>query len=204
MQSERMIARHERPIHTPWGVADHARDYAEGITFYRTPSHGGFKLSPERLKQMPPALRGKSSWFEEDCEWAKVAFAFPETFPEKHRESAIRTLKEWYPDEYEAVTGETLVAGQSHIKDERLFHERHVNDWIVISAISSDQHPCMVECIATIGGTRGEWSKPEPEQRRYLVPDSEYAQRSKFGFVIDPACHARYDGPSSFVTWRAK
>lgn len=204
MQSERMISRHERPIHTPWGVADHAREYAEGITFYGTPSHGGFKLSPERLKQMHPALRQRSPFFEEDSEWAKVAFSFPEAFPEKHRETAIRTLKEWHPDAYEAVTGETLAPGESHIKDRRLFHEKHAEDWIVISAISSDQHPGQVECIATIGGKRGEWDKPDPDEHRYLVPEAEYSQRSKFGFVTDPARHALYDGPSSFVTWRAK
>ncbi|MEQ8285731.1 hypothetical protein [Thalassospira sp.] len=203
MQSARMISRHALCVHTPWGIADHCREYAEGITFYGTPSHGGFKLSPERLAAMHPALRVPAGWFEEDCEWAKVAFAFPECFTPEQREAAIHTLKDWCPDAYEAATGETLAPGASYIKDQRLFHEKHAEDWIVISAISSDQHPGQVECIATIGGKRGEWGKADPEERRYLVPKAEYDKRGSHGFVINPALHAPYDGQSSFIARRA-
>lgn len=203
MQSARMISRHEKPVHTPWGVADYAREYAEGIVFYGTPSHGGFKLSPERLTQMHPALQGNSCWFEEDSNWAKVAFAFPDCFTPEQSDAAIRTLKDWCPDAYEAVTGEILAPGDSHIKDQRLFHECHANDWVVISAISSDQHPGEIECIATLGGKRGKWGKPDPIERRYLVPKAEYDRRGPHGFVIDPARHTLYDGPSSFATWEA-
>lgn len=203
MQRERMIFPDERPVHTPWGVADYAREYAEDIVFYGTPSHGGFKLSAERLAQMHPALRERGGWFEEDCAWAKVAFAFRERFNDEQHEAAIRTLKDWCPDEYEAVTGKPLAPGDSHIKDQRLFHECHAQDWMVISAIRSDQHTGMVECIATLGGKRGEWGRPDPERRRYLVPDAEYDGRGKFGFVIDPDRHVLCDSPSSFLSGRA-
>jgi len=196
VQRERMIFPNERPVHTPWGVADYAREYAEGIVFYSTPSHGGFKLSAERLAQMHPALREKDGWFEEDCAWAKVAFAFPECFTDEQQEAAIRTLKDWCPDEYEAVIGKTLAPGDSHTKDQRLFHECHAQDWVVISAIRSDQHSGMVECIATLGGKRGQWGKPDSAERRYLVPDAEYDRRGEFGFVIDPDRHALCDGPT--------
>lgn len=191
------------PAYTPWGKADHEKAYAEGIVFHGTPSHGGFKLSAERLARMHPALREKDGWFEEDCAWAKVAFAFPECFTGEQQEAAIQTLKDWCPDEYEAATGETLAPGDSRVKDERLFLERHANDWIVIGAIRSDRHPGVVECIATIGGRRGHWSKPGSTERCYLVPDAEYDRRGQFGFVIDPDRHALRDGPSSFVARRA-
>lgn len=36
------------PTYTPWGKADYEKVYAEGIVFYGTPSHGGFKLDRER------------------------------------------------------------------------------------------------------------------------------------------------------------
>ena len=202
MQRERMLLPSERPVHTPWGVADYAREYAAGIVFYGTPSHGGFKLSAERLVRMHPALRETDGWFEEDCDWAKVAFAFPECFTDEQHEAAIRALKDWYPDEYEVVTGETLAPGDSHIKDQRLFHERHAQDWVVISAIRSDRHPGMVECIAALGGKRGEWGRSDPEKRRYLVSDAEYDRRGEFDFVIDPDRHALCDGPSSFLSGR--
>jgi len=202
VQRERMTFLNERPVLTPWGVADYAREYAEGIVFYGTPSHGGFKLDRERNAKVHPALRERDGFYEEDCAWAKVAFTFPNVFSEKDREAAIRTLKDWCPDEYEAVTGETLAPGDSHIKDQRLFHECHAQDWVVISAIRSDQHPGMVECIATLGGKRGEWGKSDREKRRYLVPDAEYNRRGKFGFIIDPIRHEHCDGSYSFLTGR--
>lgn len=186
-------------VHTPWGVADHETVLAEGITFYGTPSHGGFRLDAGRNARVHPALRETDGWYEEDCAWAKVAFTFAEAFSAKDREAAIRTLKEWYPDEYETVTGIILAPGESRTRDERLFLERHVNDWIVISAITSDQHPGMVACVATRGGVRPAWGKPRLEQRHYLVPETEYRQRGRFGFVIDPGRHAPCDGPSGFV-----
>ena len=54
------------PAYTPWGKADHEKVHAEGIVFHGTPSHGGFKLSAERLARMHPALRETDGWFEED------------------------------------------------------------------------------------------------------------------------------------------
>lgn len=188
---------HEKSVYTPWGKADHEKIYAEGIVFYGTPSHGGFKLDRVRNAQMPSALRERGGWYEEDCAWAKVAYAFPDIFPKEERASAIQTLKAWYPDEWEALTGTILAPGESFLKDERCFLEEHARDWIVISAITSEQHPGMVECIATLGGTRNGNS-----ERRFLVPDDEYRQRNPFGFVIDEAKHAPYAGQSSFVTLR--
>lgn len=70
---------------TPWGKADSAEKIAEGITFYSTPSHGGVKLSPERLASMPAMLReikpfAGPGWYEEDCDYSLVVLAFPECF----------------------------------------------------------------------------------------------------------------------------
>lgn len=197
MQSGRFISPTEPPTHTPWGVADYVREHAPGIAFYATPSHGGFRLSAERLEEMHPALRRSDRWFEEDCDWAKVAFCFPKYFSEAGRLQAIQTLKDWSPDLYEAATGQTLAPGSSYKRDQHLFYERHVRDWVVISALNSDRYPGMVECIATLGGQRGAMGQPDPAERRYLVPVAEYDQRSRFGFVINPGCHARCDGPSS-------
>ena len=67
-----------------------------------------------------------------------------------------------------------------------------------MSAILSNQRPGMTEVVAKIGGghIRG------GEERRFLVASDEYAGRGRFGFVIDLARHAEYDGPSSFIGWR--
>jgi hypothetical protein len=52
----------------------------------------------------------------------------------------------------------------------------------------------LVECVATLGGER------RGKERRFLVSDAEY-DPGRHGFVIDPARHETYDGPSRFVGW---
>ena len=92
---------------TPWGVADRVTEVAPGIVAYSTPSHGGLRVSPERWAEMPAALRrisaesryhGGERWFEEDCEWAAVAVAFPSAFEASELESARGILRSVYPD----------------------------------------------------------------------------------------------------------
>ena len=63
-----------RPIYTPWGWANPAYDVepiADGVDFISTASHGGLRLTPERIAQIPAdirkTMRGRK-WFEEDCE----------------------------------------------------------------------------------------------------------------------------------------
>jgi hypothetical protein len=58
----------------------------------------------------------------------------------------------------------------------------------------------MTEVVAKVGGAHLRVG----EERRFLVPSDEYAERGKFGFVIDLTRHAEYDGPSSFVGWRRR
>ena len=137
-------------------------------------------------------MRERSGWYEEDCAWSKVAFTFPEIFSGNDREAAVATLKNWYPDAYEAITGVQLAPGDSVVKDERRFHQAHADDWVTISAITSDRHPGMIECVAAKGGARG--YVPE---RRYLVAQEEYRNRGRFGFVIDEARHVLCDGPGA-------
>lgn len=71
---------------TPWGIADGATQYGPGLVFYYTPSHGGFHVEPDLLATMPAHLRsirpfcGQEGWYEEDCDYALVALAFPDRF----------------------------------------------------------------------------------------------------------------------------
>jgi hypothetical protein len=92
------------PAETPWGHPDTIEHIAEGITWYSTPSHGGYHLSPERLQAMPEYLRNcsftKDQWFEEDCSWCAVVLAFPAHFREEDQKVAQLT--------YDAVYGGKL------------------------------------------------------------------------------------------------
>jgi hypothetical protein len=80
------VSRLSSQIQTPWGIADFATEYAHGIVFFSTPSHGGFHLLPERNAEVLakfPGFRtfsGAVGWYEEDCDWALVALTFPHLF----------------------------------------------------------------------------------------------------------------------------
>lgn len=183
---------------TPWGVAQLSRQFADGIVLHFTASHGGFHLDEIANAVVHPLFRNDDRFYEEDCEWAKVAHTFPQLFTAYERRLADRILRDYHPDAYERVMKVTLKGGQSHIRDRQEFEGRHRNDWVVIAALNSDHKPCFVECIATLGGIRGETG-----ERRFLVPRADYTI-GRHGFVIDPAKHQPYDGPSSFVTWAAR
>lgn len=91
--------RSERARHpTPWDMSDNMTIYAPGIVCYDTPSHGGFRIDADRLSTMPPLLRNADGWFEEDCEWAKVAIAFPRYFTAHERKHARKTIEQWFPE----------------------------------------------------------------------------------------------------------
>lgn len=183
---------------TPWGRAQVSRQFADGIVLHSTASHGGFHLDENANGTVHAHYRNDTEFYEEDCEWAKVAHAFPHLFTAYERRLADRTLRDYYPDPYERVMGVTLTGSQSHLRDRQEFEKRHCNDWVVIAALNSDRQPGLVECIATLGGIRGDTS-----ERRFLVPRSDYVI-GRHGFVIDPLKHQPYDGPSSFVSWAAR
>lgn len=194
-----------REIHssanTPWGPSQGATVYAEGVTAHSTAGHGGFHLSAERNRKVNSMLRSPGGWYEEDEAWAIVVLTLPDLFTTYERRHAEKTVKDSYPDAWEVITGSVLESGESREKDRRAFELRHADDWIVVSAILSDQQPGFTEVIAAKGGQQTEHTPV----RRHLIPKDEYGiSGGPFGFVIDPERHAVYDGPSSFVTWAAR
>lgn len=87
-----------RPKHTPWGKPQTTTETAEGITFFRTPGHGGYHLDPKRqriVQRLFPDHRpfAGGPWYEEDQDWAVVALAFPESFDVTGLRAAIRTAR---------------------------------------------------------------------------------------------------------------
>lgn len=175
----------------PWGASQGGSVYAEGIVFHVTASHGGFNLDDARNAAMPAALRIESGWYEEDCDWALVAFGFPELFTAYERRIAEKTLRDTYPERWEAVHGRALAPGESFTKDRRLFEEAHAQDWIVISASMSGTTPGLVQCVAALGGKRDR--RP---YRGFLVPKAEY-RAGPHGFVIDEARHEPWELPAA-------
>jgi hypothetical protein len=185
---------------TPWGGSQFASIYADGVIKHSTAGHGGFHLSSDRNRQVDPMVRNEGGWYEEDAEWALVAATFPGLFTVYERRCADETIRNSWPAFWEKIHGRLLGPGESVSKDRAEYERRHAGDWVVISAIQSRDHVGMTEVVATIGGQRGH----RREERRFLVPQTEYALRSPFGFVIDLERHIAHDGPSSFVGRQVK
>ena len=96
-------------IETPWGHPDRSKEIAPGIVRYDTPSHGGYYVSPERVMTMPKPLRefepfAAPNWYEEDCDWAIVALAFPQFFPADAIPAALKTLEHFQPELFTQVS----------------------------------------------------------------------------------------------------
>ena len=127
---------------TPWGAANGRYRYGFGVSFYSCPGHGGFKVSDGMLAQMPPALAniGRDGWFEEDCDWAAVAAAFPRMFTADELDSAFQSLRDYHPDAFEQWSGETCDPSNSHLRAKEAFTREHRNDHVATAAISGRSH----------------------------------------------------------------
>uniref|UniRef100_UPI0038B304C1 DUF7007 domain-containing protein n=2 Tax=Bacteria TaxID=2 RepID=UPI0038B304C1 len=75
-----------------------------------------------------------------------------ELFTGYERAAAEKTIRNTWPDEWEAIHGAKLTEGESWIKDRRAFDQRHAADHVVTSAIFSEHHPDMTEVVAVVGG----------------------------------------------------
>jgi hypothetical protein len=92
-----------RPLtNSPWGLIQQVTQIAEGIWQVSTASHGGLKVSDQRLAAMPAQRRATpyshDGWFEEDLDWALVAVSFPEAFRPDDLAMARQSLAQYYPD----------------------------------------------------------------------------------------------------------
>lgn len=100
-------------IRTPWGDADdNGTQLAEGITLFSTPSHGGIRLSEERIAQLPKGMGLQDSnflkslkWWEEDCDAIVPVILFREDIENSSTfnagldfESLERTLAHTHPN----------------------------------------------------------------------------------------------------------
>lgn len=178
---------------TPWGTADRVRYHAEGIVFYGTPSHGGFKLDRQRNAAVPDYMRAPGGWYEEDCDWAIVVVVHPIAFKDdpKALEDARDSLRNWQPEHYERFFGVELQPGESMKKDEARFHKDHANDLLVLAAWGDwhDKVPTgMVGVVASVGGDR---TTGRESHRYFLVSRDEYNDKDKrrFSFIVDPTQH---------------
>jgi uncharacterized protein DUF7007 len=106
---------------TPWGEAIHQSHLADGIDYFETGGHGGYRVSVERIKEMQPDLvtarwfhvskqpgafgeltKFDDHWFEHDCEACKVALTWPDLFPRADMLGAHDMVKQYWPKQLAA------------------------------------------------------------------------------------------------------
>lgn len=198
----------ERPQYkmhsSPWGNVDGWTPFGDlGLYQHSTSSHGGIYVPDEMLAMMPEPYRkanhyGGKNWFEEDCEWALVALSFPSGHSEKQMDSAIRTVKNWYPHQFMAVTGIKLTTEDSSELLMEAERERAKGKYVANCAWGHGNNTThnridvpegMVGVAASIGGRDENGRTDESTLRYFLIPDEEYQTRSRFGFILEKEYH---------------
>jgi hypothetical protein len=98
-------------VNTPWGPPQDVEELAPGVYQHMTAGHGGIEVTPAAARLLSSEARnealrwGRSLWFEEDVDWAIVAYEKPEWFGKSGIQSAAeRTVKQWHK-EYAAAKG---------------------------------------------------------------------------------------------------
>ena len=171
-------------MYTPWGKSDYQKTYIEnGIVFHGTPSHGGFKVYKKYNHQIPEYMRNSDGWYEEDCEWCKVAIIFPELFVDSYSR-ALDTFRNWLPDEYQKYFGITLRSDESYILKERELREASKDKYVVTSAMNTFDGNVKVHAVR--GGRLENGQYASNDEKWFLVPKHEYNSRH---FVIDETNH---------------
>ena len=168
--------RSQTPVGTPWGQSQTAHPHGDGITFYSTSSHGGFRVDSPTLKMMPAPLRVAGGWFEEDCDASLVIVAFPDRFSPSEVESAMRDLKNTFPDRYTAWTGKALDESESSTLREREFVARTANVFVARAAWGSWHEDVSRGSVGVIA-----WRSSTKEEAGFLVPADDYKRRGEFG-----------------------
>lgn len=107
IELEQLGRRGERPsLSTPWGSSQWTTIYADGVQKHSCAGHGGFELSPERNRHVPQVLHNPAGYYEEDCEWAAVATAFPDLFTALERADAERCIRAFDHEAWKAIYGQ--------------------------------------------------------------------------------------------------
>lgn len=171
------------PVITPWGAPDDHIQIQEGLDWYGTPSHGGYRVATALYKEAcarqgipekepDPEDGPVHMWFEEDCDWAFVAIAFPEHFQEEQDDVPVLMLAEkailhTYPEYWEKWKGRELQPGESMEKDRLEFMKAHKGEYM--ESRSGTLVTGTIIIYATPDGDRR-----SDDERIFLVPDEKY------------------------------
>lgn len=180
----------DRGYPTPWGPAQTRYKYTDQVSFYSCAGHGGYKVNKADNARIPAPLRNADGWYEEDCESAIVHYFLLADFNTENygREDFANVVRNYWPDEWTAATGEPLTPEQSSELRKRKFAADNADNWVAIAAWGDWEGwvpEGKVGVCATKGGHRSTWGHEVPEAR-FLVPADDYKNRNG-SFVVDLA-----------------
>ena len=101
-----------RPKNSPWGAVQDCDEYADGIAFVYTASHGGIVLSAARERKVAHLkganFLGSTKYWEEDCDWSipfvvfqddiREAWAQPQDMFETMLAAAKKTIEHYHSE----------------------------------------------------------------------------------------------------------
>lgn len=187
---------------TQWGEAQYVTEIAPGIAVFGTAGHGGVKLSAARNRLVHPLVRQAGGWYDEDDHAVIVQWTFPEeTCPlvsrgythdvdlDDHITATEKVFIDHFPDEYEQMTGEVLLPGQSSTRDSAVWEEDHKDRFAVRSALTDPDDPdfAIIHARRADTGVTKKFRVPNDEYRagngveaavggRFIVDESKYPE----------------------------
>ncbi len=167
---------------SPWGHIQNAEQYDRGFASVSTAGHGGFRCAPGwAAENLSNAARrrgmswGGALWYEEDCDWAIVAWEVPQFWPLifKHTgkdyipgKRLLETLSSWNCDYLLEVGVKPDPKGQAYYDQSREGDRRRKekDPDLIISTSALSRRPGIVEVHTA------------DDQKHYVTSDS-YAKR---------------------------
>jgi len=166
---------------TPWGRAQYSLTFARGVASVGCAGHGGIRVSRGLAKKkiLPEVLKAAIEtpgyfWFEEDCAYSLVVLSMKDLFFDPQIiESAKNSARNYFPEEYELITGEKVDPKDSYSLQRSAFFASTNDRFVVWSARNKDG---MVEVHARRASDKAEQTA--------MVSKEDYDGRGEFGYIL--------------------
>lgn len=181
---------------SPFGFIVKDEDLGQGlhkVTNRKQDTHF-FVEESSRHKIDPDAFYDEGDgWIENDA-WIFLITAFPDAFEPDQRQNGLETLRNYYPNYYEKLTGTLILPTKltSEMRYEARFRNKYKNTYIEQYAWR-DSDPNVPNGYVLVQATLGGEYNPEHAEY-FLIPEQEYdTKRTEFGFICNPAIHQRQE-----------